>query len=126
MHYRHVIRGGFFLMGVGIGTIFLIASAGAGTHGAITALAAGRAAVPVAVPDAVVSMASMPEAPAATPVLIEIPVVELPVEEAEPAAEPAPEEPVVDAGPGPAEPVPGAVTLIDPLVIEREPDDSDV
>lgn len=124
MHYRHVIRGGLFVMGVGIGTICLTASAGAGTHGATTALAAGRAAVPVVVPDAAWSVASVPEAPAATPVLIEIPVVEPPVEEAQPAAEPVSEEPVVQAGSGPVEPVPGAVTLIDPLVIERAPDDS--
>lgn len=124
MHYRHVIRGGLFLMGVGIGTICLTASADAGTHGATTALAAGRAAAPVVVPDAS-ALVSVPEAPAATPVLIEIPVVEPPVEEAQPAAEPVSEQPVVQAGSGPVEPVPGAVTLIDPLVIEREPDVSD-
>lgn len=124
MHYRHVIRGGFFLMGVGIGTICLTASADAGTHGATTALAAGRAAAPVVVPDAAVRV-SVPEAPAATPVLIEIPVVEPPVEEAQPAAEPVSEVPVVQAGSGPVEPAPGTVTLIDPLVIERAPDDPD-
>jgi hypothetical protein len=43
------------------------------------------------------------------------------VEEADPGSDPAPEVPVIQAGPGPATPVPGAVTLIDPLVIERGP-----
>jgi hypothetical protein len=41
-------------------------------------------------------------------------------EEAEPGSDPPPDVPVIQAGPGPATPVPGAITLIDPLVIVRE------
>ena len=79
-------------------------------------------AAPVAGPVAVdvveragVQAAPLPAAPAAVPV-----VVALPVEaEVAPTSDPEPERPVVQAGPGPATPVEGATTLIDPLVIER-------
>lgn len=118
MHIHHLIRGGLFLMGVGIGTICITASAGAGSQsatesGGVTAVAA---------PDATVQEV-LPEAPAAVPVLIEVPVA--PVEEAEAAPDLDHHRPVVQAGPGPATPVPGATTLIDPLVIEREDADAE-
>lgn len=133
MHIHHAIRGGLFLTGVGIGTFCIAASAGAGSHGGVTALVADRAAVTFSAPEVAPSSAPLPAAPAATPVVIElasadpVPVEVAPVvpttvvEEAEPGSAPAPEVPVIQAGPGPATPVPGAVTLIDPLVIEREP-----
>jgi hypothetical protein len=116
MHIHHVIRGGLFVTGVGIGTFCIVASAGAGSHGVVTAPAVGVAAVTVPASDVSVESAPLPLAPAATPVLIEVTF----VEEAEPGSDPAPEVPVIHAGPGPATPVPGAVTLIDPLVIERD------
>ena len=117
MHIHHLIRGGLFLTGVGIGTIFITATAGAGSIGAVTAPADVAAIAPSA-PDAVVPAVAAPVAPAAVPVLIEIPAAP-PEVEAEPVPDPAPDYPVVQAGPGPATPVPGAITLIDPLVIER-------
>lgn len=118
MHIHHVIRGGLYLTGVGIGSIYITASAGAGSHGALTASRGERAAAAVPAPEPVVQEELLPVAPAAIPVLIEIPAV-LPDVEAEPVQEPVSDIPVIQAGPGPATPVPGAITLIDPLVIER-------
>ena len=125
MHIHHAIRGGLFLTGVGIGSLCIAASAGAGSHGEITAPAADLAAVTVSAPEVVPPSAPLPDAPAATPYVIEAApaapaAAEVVEEEAEPDPGPAPEVPVIQAGPGPATPVPGAVTLIDPLVIERE------
>jgi hypothetical protein len=121
MHIHHVIRGGLFITGVGIGTFCIATSAGAGSHGAVAAPAAGVAAVAAPAPDVALESPLLPLAPAATPVLIEVATVSpTVVEEAEPGSDPAPEVPVIQAGPGPATPVPGAVTLIDPLVIERD------
>jgi hypothetical protein len=115
MHIRHVIRGGLFATGVGIGTFCIVASAGAGSHGVVTAPAVGLAAVTVPASDVALRSTPLPTAPAAIPILIEVaPVSPTVGEEAEP------EVPVIQAGPGPATPVPGAVTLIDPLVIERD------
>lgn len=119
MHIHHAVRGGLLAMGVGIGAMIVLTTPGAGSPGAPAAPAAERAVV-VAVPDAVGSPAPLPLAPAATPVLIEVVVEAAPAEEAEPVPDPAPEYPVVHAGPGPATPVEGATTLIDPLVIERD------
>lgn len=118
MHTHHLIRGGLFLTGVGIGSIFITASAGAGSHGVVTASRGEHAAAAVPAPEPVVQEELLPVAPAAIPVLIEIPTVPH-VVEAEPVTEPVSDIPVVQAGPGPATPVPGAITLIDPLVIER-------
>ncbi|MGH9273287.1 MAG: hypothetical protein ACRDZU_01465 [Acidimicrobiales bacterium] len=121
MHIHHVIRGGLFATGVGIGTFCIAASAGAGSHGVVTAPAADFAAVTVPTSDVAPRSALLPAAPAAIPVLIEMAsVTPTAVEEAEPGSDPVPEVPVIQAGPGPATPVPGAVTLIDPLVIERD------
>jgi hypothetical protein len=119
MHIHHAVRGGLLAMGVGIGIMSIITTAGAGSTGAPAASPAGRAAVAeatVVVEDSVLH----PPAVAATPILIEVPAAALPVVEAEPVPEPAPEYPVIQAGPGPATPVEGAITLIDPLVIERD------
>jgi hypothetical protein len=136
MHIHHLIRGGLFLTGVGIGSLCIAASAGAGSHGEITAPAADLAAVTFSAPEIAPPSAPLPDAPAATPYVIQAasaapvvaevaPVVPTTVvdageDEVEPGPGPAPEVPVIQAGPGPATPVPGAVTLIDPLVIERE------
>ncbi len=127
MHIHHAIRGGLFLTGVGIGSLCIVASAGAGSHGEITAPAADLAAVTFSAPEVALLSAPLPVAPAATPYVIEVaPAAAVAVgahaveDEAEPGPSPAPEVPVIQAGPGPATPVPGAVTLIDPLVIERE------
>lgn len=118
MHIHHLIRGGFFLTGVGIGSICITASAGAGSQGGVTTVRGDLAAATVPAFEVVVREDLLPVAPAATPVLIEVPA-EPQVVEAEPAPGEAPDIPVVQAGPGPAVPVPGAITLIDPLVIER-------
>ena len=115
MHIHHLIRGGLFLTGVGIGTICIAASAGAGSQHVASHAGGGAVA---AAPDHATVEEALPEAPAAVPVLIEVPAA-LPVEEAQPAPDLEPHRPVVQAGPGPATPVPGATTLIDPLVIER-------
>jgi hypothetical protein len=134
MHIHHALRGGLFLTGVGIGSLCIAASAGAGSHGVVTAPAAGVAVVTAPAPEVVLPGTPLPPAPAATPVLIQsvptdevgaeaVPVAPTVVEEAEPGSDPAPEVPVIQAGPGPATPVPGAITLIDPLVIVREPAD---
>ena len=118
MKIHHLIRGGLFLTGVGIGTIGITATAGAGSTGAVTAPAADVVAVVPFASHVVQPAVAAPLAPAAIPVLIEIPVA-APEVEAEPVPDPAPDYPVIQAGPGPATPVPGAITLIDPLVIER-------
>ncbi len=131
MHIHHLIRGGLLLTGVGIGSALITAAAQAGSHDVVTAPAVERVVATAPVPSLVVGAASLPEAPAAVPVLIESVEVEAAaavppavLEEAEPVSEPAPERPVVHAGPGPATPVPGATTLIDPMVIERDVDDA--
>ena len=114
MRIHHVIRGGLVFVGTGIGAMSLTASAGVGTHGVTAAPAAGHVVVD-AVERVEAQAAPLPAAPAATPV-----VGALPVEvEAAPTSDPEPDPPVVQAGPGPAAPVEGATTLIDPLVIER-------
>jgi hypothetical protein len=116
MHIHHVRRGG--LLALGVGTIIMstiTATVGAGSPGVPTAPAVGRAEVTVSAPAPTVPMAVRP-APAAIPVSIEV--VVPPVEAADLAGN-EPERPVVHAGPGPATPVEGATTLIDPLVIER-------
>ncbi len=131
MHIHHVIRGGLFFTGAVIGTLTIVASAEAGSHGVVTAPAAGVAAVSLPAPEVTAVSETLAPAPAAIPVLIEpvsassVPdgpsIARTGQEEAEPGASPGHEVPVVQAGPGPATPVPGAVTLIDPLVIERDP-----
>jgi len=102
-------------MGIGIGAMSLTTSAGGGIPTAASASAARRAVVTVAVDDAGAQAALILATPA-TPLAV---VAETPVEEAEPVSDPEPVRPVIQAGPGPATPVEGATTLIDPLVIER-------
>jgi hypothetical protein len=114
MRNRHDVRGGLIFTGIGIGAMSLIASAGIGTPGTSAAPAAGRVVVPVAVEDVGVQAAPI-SAPAAAPAAA----VAFPADEAEAVPTPEPDRPVVQAGPGPATPVEGATTLIDPLVIER-------
>jgi hypothetical protein len=114
MRIHHVIRGGLIITGIGIGAMSLTASAGVGTLDTSAASAVGRVAVAAVVEDVEVQAAPLPAA-AATPVVLVAPV----ADEAEVVPTPEPERPVVQAGPGPATPVEGATTLIDPLVIER-------
>ena len=114
MRIHHVLRGGLIFLGTGIGAMSLTTSAGIGTPSALAAGAAGRAGTPSAGEVAGVQAApvpAVPVAPAAVPVSWEAEVATMP--------EPVTERPVVHAGPGPATPVEGATTLIDPLVIER-------
>ena len=117
MHIRHVLRGGLLAIGVGTFVMSLTASAGTGSPGASAAPAVGRAAVTGAVAGAVGPVASLHPASAATPISIEVSAV-APGEQAETDGD-EPDRPVIQAGPGPATPVEGATTLIDPLVIER-------
>lgn len=116
MHIHHVLRGGLLTLGIGIGAMSLSAAADIATSSTPSAPAAGGAGSGVVHPEA--PAAPLPAAPAATPVSIEV-TAAVPGEEAEPASWPEPDRPVVQAGPGPATPVEGATTLIDPLVIER-------
>ena len=115
MHTHHVRRGGLLALGIGTITMSITASVGAGSPGASAASAVGRAEATVSTADAPVPVALSP-APAATPILIEVTASS--VEAADPDGN-EPDRPVVHAGPGPATPVEGATTLIDPLVIER-------
>jgi hypothetical protein len=107
MRIHHVLRGGLVLIGAGIGAMSLTAPVGPGTASALAADAASATAAPSA-GNAGAQAAAVPVAPAAVAVV---------VPEDEVASVPA--FPVVHAGPGPATPVEGAITLIDPLVIER-------
>ena len=115
MRIHHVIRGGLIFVGTGIGAMSLTASAGVRNPGLTAAPVAG----PVVV-DAVERrrgrrlLRSLPLQPP-SPVAVALPV----AAEVAPTSDPEPERPVVQAGPGPATPVEGATTLIDPLVIER-------
>jgi hypothetical protein len=113
MRIHHVLRGGLIFLGMGIGAMSLTASVGLGTPSALAAGAAGRAGAPSAGEVAGVQAAPVPAA-AATPVVL----ASLEAEVAT-ATGIEPDRPVVQAGPGPATPVEGATTLIDPLVIER-------
>jgi len=117
MHIRHVLRGGLFAMGVGTFVMSFTATAGTESPGASAAPAVGRAEVIGVVADAVEPTASLRPEPAAAPIVIEISAA-APGETAEPD-EDDPDRPVIQAGPGPAVPVEGATTLIDPMVIER-------
>ena len=114
MRIHHVIRGGLIFVGTGIGAMSLTASAGVGTPGLTAASVAGPVAVDAA-ERAEAQAAPLPAAPAAVAVVVDVP------GEAgvAPTSEPEQDPPVVQAGPGPATPVEGATTLIDPLVIER-------
>ncbi len=114
MRIHHVIRGGLILVGAGIGAMTLTASAGVGSPGMAAAPVASHVAAD-ALDRAEVKAPPRPEAPAAVPVVVAAPR----EDEVAPNPEPEPERPVVQAGPGPATPVEGATTLIDPLVIER-------
>jgi hypothetical protein len=114
MRIHHVLRGGLIFLGTGIGAMSLTTSAGIGTPSALAADAAGRAGAPSAGEVAGVQAAPVPAAPAATPVVVASWEVEVAT-----VSDTEPERPVVQAGPGPATPVEGATTLIDPLVIER-------
>jgi hypothetical protein len=115
MHTHHVRRGGLLALGIGTIVMSITASVGAGSPGGSAASAVGRAEATASTTDAAVPVALSP-APAATPILIEA--AASPVEVADPDGN-EPDRPVVHAGPGPATPVEGATTLIDPLVIER-------
>jgi len=117
MHIHHLIRGGLILVGTTIGAMSLTASAGVVSPGQTAALVAGPVVVvDDSVPHVEAHPAPLAEAPAASPVAVALPV----VAEVVPTSDHhEPERPVVQAGPGPAAPVEGATTLIDPLVIER-------
>lgn len=97
----------------------LTASAGVGTPGAAAAPAAGRAAVIASVEYVGVQAAPILPAPVAIPAVTAVVSAASPADEGEPVSDPEPDRPVVQAGPGPATPVEGATTLIDPLVIDR-------
>ena len=114
MRIHHVVRGGLIFLGTGIGAMSLTASAGIGTPSVLAATAANGVAVSSVDENAGAQAAPIPAATAAVPVVVASP-------EAEVAAvsDPEPDRPVIQAGPGPATPVEGAITLIDPLVIER-------
>jgi hypothetical protein len=114
MRIHHVLRGGLIFLGTGIGAMSLTASVGLGIPSALAADPAGRAGAPSVDGNAGVQAAPVPAAPAATPVVV----ASLGAEVAT-VSDPEPDRPVVQAGPGPATPVEGATTLIDPLVIER-------
>ena len=113
MRIHHGLRGGLIFLGTGIGAMSLTASVGIGTPTALAARPAGDVGV-LAEGNAGVQAAPVPAAPAA-PAAVAV------SWEAEVATvpDPGPDRPVVQAGPGPATPVEGAITLIDPLVIER-------
>jgi hypothetical protein len=113
MRIHHVLRGGLIFLGAGIGAMSLSASVGIGTPSAYAAGAASRAVTP-ADGTAGAQAAPIPAAPAAPAV-----VVASGEDEVATVSDPQPDRPVVHAGPGPATPVEGATTLIDPLVIER-------
>jgi hypothetical protein len=113
MRIHHVLRGGLIFLGTGIGAMSLTASAGIGTPSALAAGAAVGAGTPAG-EVAGAQAAPVPAAPAASPV----DVASLGAEVATVSGT-EPDRPVVQAGPGPATPVQGATTLIDPLVIER-------
>ncbi len=117
MHIHHVLRGGLLAIGVGTFVMSLTASADIGSPGASAAPAVGRAAVNGVVADAVGPVASLRPASAAAPVQIVVTAVAS-GEQAKTDGD-EPDRPVIQAGPGPATPVEGATTLIDPLVIER-------
>ena len=112
MRIHHVIRGGLIFVGTTIGAMSLTASAGVTSPGLTAAPVAGPVAVHTVarVEAQVVPLAEAPAAVAVAPPV---------VAEVAPTPEPEPERPVVQAGPGPAAPVEGATTLIDPLAIER-------
>jgi hypothetical protein len=114
MRIHHVMRGGLIFMGTTIGAMSLTASAGVGNPGQTAAPVAGPVAVDV-VERVEAQAAPLVDAPAASPVAVVLPV----VDEVALTSDPEPEYPVVQAGPGPATPVEGSTTLIDPLVIER-------
>ena len=114
MRIHHVVRGGLIFLGTGIGAMSLIASAGIGTPSVLAATAANDVAVSSVDENAGVQAAPIPAATAAVPVVVASPEVEVAA-----VSDPEPDRPVVQAGPGPATPVEGAITLIDPLVIER-------
>ena len=114
MRIHHVLRGGLIFLGTGIGAMSLSASVGIGTPSALAAGAAGHAGSPSADEVVGVQAAPVPVAPAAAAV-----VVASWDDEVATVSGNEPDRPVVQAGPGPATPVEGATTLIDPLVIER-------
>jgi hypothetical protein len=114
MRIHHVLRGGLIFLGTGIGAMSLTASVGIGTPSALAADAAGGAVESSVDENAGVQAAPIPAATAAVPVVVVSPEAEV-----APVSDPEPDRPVIHAGPGPATPVEGAITLIDPLVIER-------
>ena len=115
LRIHHVVRGGLIMLGIGIGTMSLVTSAGSAVAPTVVAPAAHRAVVTVASDDAGAQAVPVLAARAASPAVA----AETHADEAEPVTDPHPDYPVVQAGPGPATPVEGAITLIDPLVIER-------
>ncbi len=116
MHIHHVVRGGLLAIGMGIIVMSFTASAGTGSPGVSAAPAVGHAVVTAAAADAVVLMAPPPSS-TAPPIPLEVATI-VPGEQVKTdGAEP--DRPVIQAGPGPATPVEGATTLIDPLVIVR-------
>lgn len=119
MRMHHGRRGGCVFTGILIGAMSLSTSAGGNIPDPVAAPAAHRTGVTVVERDAgaqAAPVSTVPAAPRAVPVAV-------PEDATEPVSEPEPERPVIQAGPGPATPVEGATTLIDPLVIEREAPD---
>ena len=114
MRIHHAIRGGLIIVGTTIGAMTLTASAGVTSPGPTAAPVAGLVAVDTVAHVEAVD-APLAVAPAASPVAVALPV----EAEVAPTSNPQPQPPVVQAGPGPAAPVEGATTLIDPLAIER-------
>ena len=115
MRIHHVLRGGLIFLGTGIGAMSLTASAGIGTPGVPRSHSCRSRRGRPPSRHAGAQAAPLPAAPAAVAGRRGAPA------EAEVAtmSDPEPDRPVVQAGPGPATPVEGATTLIDPLVIER-------
>ena len=114
MRIHHAFRGGLIIVGTTIGAMTLTASAGVTSPGLTAAPVAGPVVVDTVAHVEVVA-APLAVAPAAVPVAVALPV----DAEVAPTSNHEPDYPVVQAGPGPAAPVEGATTLIDPLVIER-------
>lgn len=116
MHIHHVVRGGLLAIGMGIFVMSVTASADTGSPGVPAAPAVGPAVVAGDAADEVGLMAPPPSS-TAPPIPPEVATI-VPGEQVKTDGV-EPDRPVIQAGPGPATPVEGATTLIDPLVIVR-------
>jgi hypothetical protein len=117
MHIHHVVRGGLLAIGMGMFVMSVTASADTGSPGVSAAPAVGRAVVTGDAADEVGLVVAPSPSSTAPPIPLEVATI-VPGEQVKTdGAEPV--RPVIQAGPGPATPVEGATTLIDPLVIVR-------